>query len=81
MCFRFKIAAIVGRRQFPCVESTNKKDGKREAADLALRKLIAEGEYRPQSAPSAVSHTTGAMVAIIWGDKHKESGQDHFSTK
>ena len=43
---RFKIAARVGTRMFPVVVARNKKDGKKEAADVALRMLIAEGSYK-----------------------------------
>ena len=46
---RFEIAAFVGKRQFPSVKCSNKKDGKTEACDLALRQLIAEGQFQPTS--------------------------------
>ena len=39
------MAAFVGRRQFPSVHCSNKKDGKKEACDIALRQLIAEGQF------------------------------------
>ncbi|KAL3841433.1 hypothetical protein ACJMK2_019583 [Sinanodonta woodiana] len=42
----FIMAAFVGDRQFPSITCSNKKDGRMEAADLALRKLIAEGQYQ-----------------------------------
>nr|KAG5689214.1 hypothetical protein BaRGS_014870 [Batillaria attramentaria] len=35
----------VGTRMFPGVTCHNKKDGRKEAADMALRTLIAEGQY------------------------------------
>ncbi|KAL8594877.1 hypothetical protein ACOMHN_016118 [Nucella lapillus] len=41
----FLMAARVGMRQFPGVTCSNKKDGRKEAADVALRTLIAEGQY------------------------------------
>ena len=40
------MAAFVGQRQFPSVSCSNKKDGKKEACDVALRQLIAEGQFR-----------------------------------
>ncbi|XP_077986401.1 uncharacterized protein LOC144440849 [Glandiceps talaboti] len=45
---RFTMAASVNGRRFPSVISKSKKDGKREAADKALRVLIAEGSIKPQ---------------------------------
>nr|QAB05535.1 double-stranded RNA-specific adenosine deaminase 1 [Haliotis diversicolor] len=41
---KFVLAAFVGSRQFPGVECSNKKDGKKEAADVAMRILLAEGQ-------------------------------------
>ncbi|KAK7471852.1 hypothetical protein BaRGS_00035511 [Batillaria attramentaria] len=41
----FVMAARVGTRMFPGVTCHNKKDGRKEAADMALRTLIAEGQY------------------------------------
>ena len=43
---RFTIAASLGGRRFQSVVCTNKKDGRREAADVALRTLMAEGQYK-----------------------------------
>ena len=51
-CFRFTIGVIMNGRQFPAIESTNKKDGRKEAADLALRILMAEGAYQDTKLPS-----------------------------
>ena len=42
---RFTIAVFMGNRRFPSVVCKSKKEGKREAADAALRELIAEGEF------------------------------------
>lgn len=42
--FRFEVAAVIGGRQFPAVQCNNKKDGRTEAADTALRMLMAEDE-------------------------------------
>ena len=39
------MAARIGTRRFQSVTTHNKKDGKKEAADVALRTLIAEGQY------------------------------------
>ncbi len=43
----------VGGRTFPAVTSRAKKDGKREAADVALRVLVAEGAYQPTVSQAA----------------------------
>ncbi len=53
--FRFEIVAVVGHRRFPPVQSNNKKDGRTEAADLALRLLMAEGEFSMASGASKIS--------------------------
>ncbi|PVD34090.1 hypothetical protein C0Q70_05353 [Pomacea canaliculata] len=53
----FAVAAWVGNRQFPAVTCNNKKDGRKEAADVALRTLIAEGQY------TAASQTPSINVA------------------
>ena len=53
--FRFYVAAFVGNRQFPGISHSNKKDGKRDAAEQAIRILIAEGQYRVPSQVSMVS--------------------------
>ena len=37
---------LLGDRLFPSVESSNKKDGRTEAADVAMRILMAEGAYK-----------------------------------
>ena len=49
---RFFISAVLGQRWFPAIESKNKKDGRRDAADKALRILMAEGQYH--IAPDAI---------------------------
>ncbi|KAH9494790.1 hypothetical protein Btru_020623 [Bulinus truncatus] len=41
----FVYAAKLGNRVFPYISSSNKKDGKKEAAEQAIRILIAEGQY------------------------------------
>ena len=43
--FRFLMAAYVGDKMMATVECTNKKDGRKEVADKAMRILIAAGEY------------------------------------
>jgi len=45
------MAVNMGNRWFPPVECTNKKDGKKEAADIALRTLMAEGSYQATASP------------------------------
>lgn len=52
--FSFAVAAWVGNRQFPAVTCNNKKDGRKEAADVALRTLIAEGQYTAASQTPSV---------------------------
>ncbi|XP_059138983.1 double-stranded RNA-specific adenosine deaminase-like [Physella acuta] len=41
----FVFAARLGNRIFPYISSSNKKDGRKEAAEQAVRILIAEGQY------------------------------------
>ena len=53
--FRFTIAASLGGRRFQSVVCTNKKDGRREAADVALRTLMAEGQYKVAQGLNQVS--------------------------
>lgn len=36
----------LGKRKFPAIACSNKKEGRTEAADTALRVLIAEGQYQ-----------------------------------
>ena len=64
---RFVMAARVGDRQFPGVTCHNKKDGRKEAADVALRTLIAEGQYSAASpTPSVcVFHLISSFVIDI----------------
>ena len=47
----------MGNRRFPSVVCKSKKEGKREAADAALRELIAEGEYISSAAANAALTT------------------------
>ncbi|XP_005107468.1 uncharacterized protein LOC101855902 [Aplysia californica] len=42
----FVVAAVVGSRQFPGITHSNKKDGRKDAAEQAIRMLIAEGQYQ-----------------------------------
>ena len=67
--YRFTVAAFVGSRQFPPVEVRNKKDGKKEAADQALRVLMAEGQFQPQPSQKASSVSTRLtlpMLRLLW---------------
>jgi len=54
VCLRFKMAVLMGGRWFPYVECSSKKEGKKEAADVALRVLMAEGSYQLNDTPSSV---------------------------
>ena len=47
------MAAFVGSRRFPSVTCHNKKDGRKEACDIALRQLIAEGQFQAEAAKEA----------------------------
>ncbi|KAJ8298692.1 hypothetical protein KUTeg_022752 [Tegillarca granosa] len=49
---RFLMGVFIGDQQIAAVECSNKKDGRREVADKALRALIASGQYNMPS-PSA----------------------------
>jgi len=51
---RFRMAVLMGERWFPYVESSSKKEGKKEAADIALRVLMAEGSYQMNDTPTSV---------------------------
>ena len=54
LCLRFRMAVLMDGRWFPYVESSSKKEGKKEAADVALRVLMAEGNYQLNDTPSSV---------------------------
>ncbi|XP_076450742.1 LOW QUALITY PROTEIN: uncharacterized protein LOC143286820 [Babylonia areolata] len=58
----FLMAARVGSRQFPGVTCSNKKDGRKEAADVALRTLIAEGQYSAAAPTPSVNIAPEAMT-------------------
>ena len=45
------MAAVLGGRQFPYVTVTNKKDGKKEAAEVAVRILMSEEQIKVSHAP------------------------------
>ncbi|KAL4225653.1 hypothetical protein ACF0H5_016342 [Mactra antiquata] len=49
----FEMAAFVGKRRFPPITCHNKKDGRKEACDIALRQLIAEGQFQAEKESSA----------------------------
>ncbi|XP_048241779.1 uncharacterized protein LOC124116840 [Haliotis rufescens] len=63
---KFVLAAFVGSRQFPGVECSNKKDGKKEAADVAMRILLAEGH---QTQAKSVDRTLVPSSAMTHFDK------------
>lgn len=46
------MAAYVGDKMLATVECMNKKDGRKEVADKAMRILIASGEYNVNTAVS-----------------------------
>ncbi|XP_060559029.1 uncharacterized protein LOC132719290 isoform X2 [Ruditapes philippinarum] len=48
----FEMAAFVGKRKFPSVTCHNKKDGRKEACDIAMRQLVAEGQFQAENAAS-----------------------------
>lgn len=58
------MAAFVGNRQFPGIKCHNKKDGRKEAADLALRTLIAEGQYSAASQSPVRKHSFFVVVFV-----------------
>lgn len=53
----------MGNRWFPYVECSNKKDGKKAAADLALRTLMAEGNHQMSEIPTPVS---GQWIFVLF---------------
>ncbi|XP_053383732.1 uncharacterized protein LOC123535826 [Mercenaria mercenaria] len=53
----FEMAAFVGNRKFPSVSCHNKKDGRKEACDIAMRQVVAEGQFQAENA-SAQNNTT-----------------------
>ncbi|XP_063400557.1 uncharacterized protein LOC134685078 isoform X2 [Mytilus trossulus] len=57
---RFLMAAYVGDKMLATVECMNKKDGRKEVADKAMRILIASGEYNSSTVskidPASMTH-------------------------
>ena len=49
------MAVVMGDRTFPSVQCAKKRDGKKEAAEIALRQLMAEGAYQSPNASDPVS--------------------------
>ena len=43
--YRFQMAVTMGRRRFPSIKVSNKKEGRKEAAEMALKTLIGEGNF------------------------------------
>jgi len=48
------MAVLMDGRWFQYVESSSKKEGKKQAADVALRVLLAEGSYQMNDTPTSV---------------------------
>ncbi|XP_063400558.1 double-stranded RNA-specific adenosine deaminase-like isoform X3 [Mytilus trossulus] len=59
---RFLMAAYVGDKMLATVECMNKKDGRKEVADKAMRILIASGEYNVSTTSSTVSKIDPASM-------------------
>ena len=71
LCFcRFTIAAYVGDRQFDPVEASNKKEGKRQAAETALKTLVGEGECSEWARYANVSIPTNLQADL---SRHENS--------
>ncbi|XP_033751635.1 double-stranded RNA-specific adenosine deaminase-like isoform X2 [Pecten maximus] len=49
---KFQMGVFIGNEQLSTVTCTNKKDGRKEAADMALRALIVEGKYNTEKIPT-----------------------------
>lgn len=47
--FSFDLQVTIGKRSFPPVTVTNKKDGRKDAAEAALKILLQEGSFQVQS--------------------------------
>ena len=54
LCHRFVMGAFIGDKQLCEVVCSNKKDGRKEAADKALRALIASGQYNVETTVSLI---------------------------
>ena len=70
--FRFLMAAYVGDKMMATVECTNKKDGRKEVADKAMRILIAAGEYNANVCVSKifkeyVQFLSRLSYNLVWG--------------
>ena len=57
------MGVFIGGKQIAEVTCSNKKDGRKEVADKALRSLIASGDYKASSTASvSIDHyTTGDL--------------------
>ena len=56
--------AVVGDREFPVVTDSNKKDGRRAAAEAALRVLAEEGRYGVKLEKQKVQEPTNNQQTI-----------------
>ena len=66
----FVVAAKVGATQYQEVESTNKKDAKRKAADIALQAI--QQAQTTQQVQASVSTSSGATAGGTFSDKIAE---------
>ena len=61
------MAAVVGGRQFPYITARNKKDGKTEAAEVAVRILMSEEQIKVSHSPVAAA---GPVSLSVFSWKH-----------
>lgn len=63
---RFVMGVFIGGKQIAEVTCSNKKDGRKEAADKALRALIASGDYKgSNSATVSNSHQLKVSIQLL----------------
>lgn len=56
------MAAVVGGRRFPYVTVSNKKEGKNEAAEVAVRILMSEEQIKVSHAPVGLVSLAGFQI-------------------
>lgn len=63
---RFVMGVFIGSKQIAEVTCSNKKDGRKEAADKALRALIASGDYKgSNSATVSNGHQLKVSIQLL----------------